>query len=670
MPEARAEQVVAALEREDIGAVLHQEVSWLPAKYRAAVVLCYFEGRTHDEAAAALQWPVGTVRSYLARGRDLLRGRLARRGLAPAGLIAASLLEPVARAEVPAPLLAATVAAAIKGTPAAAGVAVLADIVSRYIFVARITIVGAVLSLVVMATGLGLVLRGNFASPPQHSLDPAPAASAQSRPLDRRVDPLPMHARTRLGTSRFHAGSSINRAIHTHDGKAIVAVDSNHVVRVWDAASGRVVSDIGDFKLNFREIAVSPDGKTLATVEQPARLRLWDIATGREHRHWREARDEEYQHVRFSPDGRTIAVGVTRYDENTKERENCIYLWNTIAPTERRERIPGDWLNLWDFEFSPDGKILATATRDTEVTRGNVLIGPEKSSTRIWDITGLEQMRFPVEGYDVFSLAFSPDGKLLACGISDGTVRFHDVGTGREFEPGWCAIRRFRPVHRETGADPFMASRGQWDVWHSRPMARSSQAVSNIKEISRLPRFSCGTSPAQETLPDPSTSTKCRVVVICSRWQNDRFVRPRAGDPALGCENGQREVPANGTPDGSGLASHVAVRWNHLHRRRRWFRPAVGRRFGTRVGSRSRSSRPPSLRWPLHPTVRLWSSEGEAKASERSPFIFGAWRSAGRSVGWLASRNANRSNTLPLPRMARRSLPSGGSGMLSRAACW
>ena len=59
MPEARAEQVVAALEREDIGAALHQEVSWLPAKYRAAVVLCYFEGRTHDEAAAALQWPVG-----------------------------------------------------------------------------------------------------------------------------------------------------------------------------------------------------------------------------------------------------------------------------------------------------------------------------------------------------------------------------------------------------------------------------------------------------------------------------------------------------------------------------------------------------------------------------------------------------------------------------------
>jgi RNA polymerase sigma factor (sigma-70 family) len=459
MPEARSEQVVAALEREDIGAALHQEVGWLPAKYRAAVVLCYFEGRTHDEAAAALQWPVGTVRSYLARARDLLRGRLARRGLAPAGLIAASLLEPGVRAEVPAPLLAATVATVIKGTPAASGVAVLADIVSKSIFVARITIVGAVLSLVVTATGLGLVLRGNFASPSQYSLDPAPAALAQSRPLDRHVDPLPMHARTRLGTSRFHAGSSINQAIHTHDGKAIVAIDANHVVRVWDADSGRIVREIGDLKLDFRDIAVSPDGKTLATVEQPARLRLWDIASGRERRHWHEARDEEYEHVRFSPDGRTIAVGVGRFDANTDKSESYIALWDTIATTERCHRIAGDWLNLWDLEFSRDGKTLATATRDTDVRRGDVLIGPDKSSTRIWDIaSGLEQSRFPVDRCDVWSLAFSPDGKSLACGVSDGTVRFHDLATAGELEPRLLPEPTFPP---KLPADEGRPVRGQ-----------------------------------------------------------------------------------------------------------------------------------------------------------------------------------------------------------------
>jgi RNA polymerase sigma factor (sigma-70 family) len=63
--------------------VLHEETARLPEKYRAAVVLCYFEGLTHDRAAESLHWPVGTVRGYLARARDLLRTRLIRRGVAP-----------------------------------------------------------------------------------------------------------------------------------------------------------------------------------------------------------------------------------------------------------------------------------------------------------------------------------------------------------------------------------------------------------------------------------------------------------------------------------------------------------------------------------------------------------------------------------------------------------
>jgi RNA polymerase sigma factor (sigma-70 family) len=61
--------------------VLHEEVDRLPAAYRSAVVLCYLEERTNEEAAAVLRWPVGTVKSRLARARELLRARLTRRGL-------------------------------------------------------------------------------------------------------------------------------------------------------------------------------------------------------------------------------------------------------------------------------------------------------------------------------------------------------------------------------------------------------------------------------------------------------------------------------------------------------------------------------------------------------------------------------------------------------------
>ena len=62
-------------------AIVHQEVDRLPEKYRAPIVLCYLEGLTHDEAAARLSWPVGTVRSRLSRARDRLRSRLTRRGV-------------------------------------------------------------------------------------------------------------------------------------------------------------------------------------------------------------------------------------------------------------------------------------------------------------------------------------------------------------------------------------------------------------------------------------------------------------------------------------------------------------------------------------------------------------------------------------------------------------
>jgi polysaccharide biosynthesis/export protein len=71
---------------------LQAEVERLPERYRAVVVLCYWEGLTQEQAALQLGCPIGTVRSRLARARDILRRRLVRRGLAPlAGVVAGAL---------------------------------------------------------------------------------------------------------------------------------------------------------------------------------------------------------------------------------------------------------------------------------------------------------------------------------------------------------------------------------------------------------------------------------------------------------------------------------------------------------------------------------------------------------------------------------------------------
>ena len=53
-----------------LGGLLHEEIARLPERFRAPVVLCDLEGRTHEQAARHLGWPVGTVKSRLARGRQ------------------------------------------------------------------------------------------------------------------------------------------------------------------------------------------------------------------------------------------------------------------------------------------------------------------------------------------------------------------------------------------------------------------------------------------------------------------------------------------------------------------------------------------------------------------------------------------------------------------------
>ena len=123
-------------EIDDLAALLHEEIDRLPERYRVPVVLCDLQGLTHERTARHPGWPVGTVKTRLARAREMLRGRLSRRGLGmPAGLLPSRELFrafPVQGFEsaLPGRLVDSTVRAA---APVAAGKSLAAGVISSHV---------------------------------------------------------------------------------------------------------------------------------------------------------------------------------------------------------------------------------------------------------------------------------------------------------------------------------------------------------------------------------------------------------------------------------------------------------------------------------------------------------------------------------------------------------
>jgi RNA polymerase sigma factor (sigma-70 family) len=111
----------------ELRVLLDAEIRRLPEKFRTPIILCYFEGMTHDEAAERLACPVGTVRSRMAKARELLRSRLSRRGIAPTPSFMTTTLIPEWTPVVSPALTTRTIAAAMR---VAAGHSITAGVVS------------------------------------------------------------------------------------------------------------------------------------------------------------------------------------------------------------------------------------------------------------------------------------------------------------------------------------------------------------------------------------------------------------------------------------------------------------------------------------------------------------------------------------------------------------
>jgi RNA polymerase sigma factor (sigma-70 family) len=183
----------------DLQPLLDRELSRLPNKYRAAIVLCDLEGKTRKEAAQELGWPEGSVASRLARGRAMLANRMARHGLAiSAAVLEAELTQKALRAE-PSSVMTSTiktVTQVVAGPPDSGVISVevsnLTERVLKIMFLTKLKPMMAALVLAVLVV-TGIVAVGLSAPGDEQ---PQPAKTDPPSPQKEKPLPAPQKADT------------------------------------------------------------------------------------------------------------------------------------------------------------------------------------------------------------------------------------------------------------------------------------------------------------------------------------------------------------------------------------------------------------------------------------------------------------------------------------------
>jgi WD40 repeat protein len=277
---------------------------------------------------------------------------------------------------------------------------------------AKITVLAAVL-LAVGALGLAAGLPSAKREGPEAQARaglgaveaaPGPPAEPELLRTDQYGDPLPPGALARLGTGRLRNAQGFHAVSFSRDGKSLVSAGVKQVVypsgyewmlQRWEAATGK---ETQRFTVPGTFMAFSPDHSVWAGHDtQNRRIRLWDAATGKERR---VLEGEVYYAVSgtgaFSSDGRTFAA----------EAPGFIRLWDVASGKEvRRIKCNGRPQVL---VFSPDNRTLATACHSR--ARGLV---------QLWEVASGKHVRtleMPGEAEDANSVAFSPDGAIVAAG--------------------------------------------------------------------------------------------------------------------------------------------------------------------------------------------------------------------------------------------------------------
>jgi WD40 repeat protein len=243
----------------------------------------------------------------------------------------------------------------------------------------------------------------------------------------------------------------------TPDGNILATASDDHTIRLWEVATGRAVRTFRGHTGPVNSLAFSPDGRTLLSGGADAEVLLWEVATGKVQ--FNRDFGTTICTVAFSPDGKSFAAGgwrrqilfwetatgkqgpvfeqkndITRglaFSQNNRllvtGGEHTVTVWDLATGKPFRTwQTPGG--DITSVAISPDGHTVAAA-HDRGIVLWELLTGWERASFPVW--------HFKRRG----SLAFSPDGRLLASGTNepssnmDETIRVWDLATGAALGP-------------------------------------------------------------------------------------------------------------------------------------------------------------------------------------------------------------------------------------------